>query len=83
MRAASDFYHCGGGDAQVDRDQVGGWRAGGAEAAKAANEEKTNNVNAQLNGGLVADPVGLVALFLVLSLLAASTILAALVDLLR
>jgi hypothetical protein len=32
-------------------------------------------------GGLVADSLGLVALFLVLSLLAASAILAALVDL--
>jgi hypothetical protein len=75
--------HCGGDDAQVDRDHVGGWRGGGAEAAKAANEEKANNINAQLNGGLVADSVGLVTLFLVLSLLAASAILAALVDLLR
>jgi hypothetical protein len=52
-----------------------------AEAAKPAAEEKANNVNAQLNGGLVADSVGLVALFLVLSLLAALAILAALVDL--
>jgi hypothetical protein len=46
-----------------------------AEAAKAAAEEKANNVNAQPMGGLVADSVGLVALFL------ASAILAALVDL--